>query len=105
MEKYFKVGEIVLLFPLYHEDWGDYVSEISAHIKCVLSYGDALIAEAIEQSDFEALITWNKKHFEGKIEVKVLTPKNTDIKNMKEIKCAESCGFENEGLPSPYPPE
>ncbi|MBS7637766.1 hypothetical protein KEJ49_02590 [Candidatus Bathyarchaeota archaeon] len=67
--------ELDILFPSYHEEWGDYVSNISAYIKRGLSYGDALVAEAIEQSGFELFITWNKKHFEGKIKVKVLTSK------------------------------
>lgn len=74
LEKYLKGREIVVLFPSYHEDWSDYVSGISAYIKRGLSYGDALIAEAIEQSEAEALITWNKRHFEGKLKVSVLTP-------------------------------
>ncbi|MEM3694246.1 MAG: hypothetical protein QXI39_09545 [Candidatus Bathyarchaeia archaeon] len=74
LEKYLKGREIVVLFPSYNEDWSDYVSGISAYIKRGLSYGDALIAEAIEQSEAEALITWNKRHFEGKLKVSVLTP-------------------------------
>lgn len=75
MERYLKSKEIFVIFPSYHEDWGKYVSNTSSYIKRGLSYGDALIAEAIEESDVEAFITWNKKHFEGKLKVKVFTPK------------------------------
>lgn len=74
LEKYLKGREITILFSAYHEDWGDYVSSIFAYVKRGFSYGDALVAEAVEQSEAEAFITWNKKHFVGKIKIGVLTP-------------------------------
>lgn len=74
MQKYLKGKEVKLLFPAYHDQWGDYVSAVISYIGKGLSYSDALIAEALEQSELEALITWNKKHFNGKIDLGVLTP-------------------------------
>lgn len=74
LEKYLKSREATVVFPSYHEDWGDYVSSVFGYIKRGFSYGDALIAQAIEQSEAEVFITWNKRHFDGKLKIKVLTP-------------------------------
>jgi len=74
LEKYLKGREIAIIFPSYHEDWGDYVSNMCTYVKRGFSYGDALIAEAVEQSEAEVCVTWNKKHFEGKIKIEALTP-------------------------------
>jgi len=74
LEKYLKSREIAILFASYHENWGDYVSRVFSYVKRGFSYGDALIAEAVEQSEAEVFITWNKKHFDGKLKIRVLTP-------------------------------
>ena len=74
LETYLKSREITVLFPSYHEDWGDYVSRVLGYIKRGFSYGDALIAQAVEQSEAEVFITWNKRHFDGKLNIRVLKP-------------------------------
>ena len=74
VEKYLRSREVEIIFPTYHEDWGDYVSALSAYVKRGFSYGDSLVAEAVEQTDAESFITWNKKHFEGRLKINVLTP-------------------------------
>jgi predicted nucleic acid-binding protein len=39
-----------------------------------LTWGDAVIVKAAEDYGAEAIITWNKKHFEDRAAIKVLTP-------------------------------
>mgnify|MGYP001126042357 CR=1 FL=1 len=50
------------------------VSSVTEYIKRGLSYGDAIIVEALEQSDIETFITWNRKHLDGKLNIKLVTP-------------------------------
>ena len=39
-----------------------------------LTWGDAVLLKAAEDYAVEAIITWNKKHFEGRTTIKTLTP-------------------------------
>ena len=39
-----------------------------------LTWGDAVLLETAEYYEVEAIITWNKKHFEGRTTIKTLTP-------------------------------
>ena len=39
-----------------------------------LTWGDAVLLQAAEDYAVEAIVTWNKKHFEGRTTIKVLTP-------------------------------
>mgnify|MGYP006304455915 CR=1 FL=1 len=39
-----------------------------------LTWGDAALVKAAEDYGVEAIITWNKKHFENRTMIKVLTP-------------------------------
>ena len=73
-DKYLRGKEFVIVFSGYHGDWGEYVSSVTEYIKRGLSYGDAIIVEALEQSDIETFITWNRKHLDGKLNIKLVTP-------------------------------
>lgn len=74
LDSYLKARDITVVFPEYKADWGDYVSGLISYVERGLSYGDALVAGAVERSPAEAFVTWNKRHFEGKLKVDVLTP-------------------------------
>ncbi len=39
-----------------------------------LTWGDAVLLKAAEDYAVEAIITWNKKHFEGRTAIRALTP-------------------------------
>jgi len=74
LENYLKSRDITVIFPEMESDWSERVSVVTDYIKRGFSYGDALVAEALEEVMVDTLVTWNKKHFNGKMKTKVLTP-------------------------------
>jgi len=74
MEKYLKSRDFLVIFPEMRVDWGEHISMLVDYVVRGLSYGDALIAEALEEAEVDILVTWNKKHFDGRVKAKVLTP-------------------------------
>ena len=75
LEAYLSGDELDVEFPPYPEDWGDFVELVINYLRRGLAFGDALVVLSSEAVGAETFITWNKKHFEGKIRAKVLTPK------------------------------
>jgi len=84
-ERYLRSKEILILFPEEVLDWAQYVTSILSYIRRGIPYGDAQIAQVIEQHNVEVLITWNIKHFKGKINAEVLSP----LEYLKEHKYEE----------------
>ncbi len=39
-----------------------------------MTWGDAVLLKTAEEYEVEAIVTWNKKHFEDRTTIKVLTP-------------------------------
>ena len=39
-----------------------------------MTWGDAVLLKTAEDYEVEAIITWNKKHFEGRTTIEILTP-------------------------------
>ena len=39
-----------------------------------MSWGDAVLLQTAEDYDTEVILTWNKKHFEGRTTIRILTP-------------------------------
>jgi predicted nucleic acid-binding protein len=39
-----------------------------------MSWGDAVLLQTAEDYDTEVILTWNKKHFEGRTAIRILTP-------------------------------
>ena len=39
-----------------------------------MTWGDAVLLKTAEDYDVEAIITWNKRHFEGRTAIEILTP-------------------------------
>lgn len=39
-----------------------------------MTWGDAVLLHTAEEHDVDAIVTWNKKHFEGRTAIHVLTP-------------------------------
>jgi len=74
IERYLAGAELRVEFPNYPEDWGEYVELLAEYLRRGFSYGDALVALAAEGVGAEVLVTWNKRHFSGKISAEVLTP-------------------------------
>ncbi|MHA1710331.1 MAG: hypothetical protein ACTSXJ_10980 [Candidatus Baldrarchaeia archaeon] len=72
---YLRSKDIKILFPPdVPRDWGEFASVVLNRIKSRMPYGGALIAEVVEQHPVQVFLTWNVKHFRGKIRAKVLTP-------------------------------
>jgi predicted nucleic acid-binding protein len=39
-----------------------------------MTWGDAVLLKTAEDYEVAAIITWNKKHFEGRTAIEILTP-------------------------------
>ena len=62
---------------LYWKKWlsmTDYILKTLSYIYRKMNLGDAQIAWILEEHNIDTLITWNKRHFEGKGSFSVLTP-------------------------------
>ena len=53
------------------------VSQLLGYISRRMSFGDALVACSVDMwaADAEAFVSWDARHFQGKIEVAALTPR------------------------------
>ncbi len=74
INRYLGGAELRVEFPRYPEDWGEFVEVLVGYLERGLSYGDALVAAAAEDLGAEILVTWNKRHFSGRISADVMTP-------------------------------
>ncbi|RLG51331.1 MAG: hypothetical protein DRN96_05560 [Thermoproteota archaeon] len=74
IERYLSGVEFEVKFPPVIEDWGRYVETMAEYVRRGLSYSDALIAFCVEAAGGELFITWNKRHFDGRLRARVLTP-------------------------------
>ncbi|MGQ4914809.1 MAG: hypothetical protein ACP6IU_08655 [Candidatus Asgardarchaeia archaeon] len=54
--------------------WGGFAKDLMTIINRKVHFSDALIIYTIESNDVDVFVTWNKKHFENKINCIVLTP-------------------------------
>ncbi len=65
-----------ILFPDIPSGWNEYCEKVFSYLRKGMSYGDAVIAWAIDEySDLiDSFVTWNKKDFEDRLEVVVYTP-------------------------------
>ena len=62
---------------LYWKHWPtlqQYISKTMDYISRGLSLGDAQISWICEENNVSLFLTWNKRHFEGKVKFEVLTP-------------------------------
>jgi len=72
-----------LITPLVDRFFDSFVQSTLDRILTRLDFQDALIANVAEEHNVEAIITWNTRHFIGKVRMPVLTPAewlNTHIK-------------------------
>ena len=65
-----------ILYPEPPVDWEEYCDKIFAYLEKGMSYGDSLIAWTLDENadQIDSFVTWNKKDFENRIKVPVLTP-------------------------------
>mgnify|MGYP000105985165 CR=1 FL=1 len=80
---YLRTKNVVILHPEYPPNWTSYIDRIVEYIAKGMHYGDALIAWVIDETTPAFFITWNVRHFKGKIRVEVLTPEEF-ISTIKE---------------------
>lgn len=80
MYQFDEVYSVTILEPrgLYTQLAGDWFEQFSASVLELLArrmtWGDAVLVQTAEEYGTDAIVTWNKKHFEGKTTVNVLTP-------------------------------
>lgn len=59
------------------DSWfADFVASITGCMARRATWGDAMVLLAAEQYQVDAIITWNKKHFEGRTAIPVYTPED-----------------------------
>lgn len=73
-ETYLRAKDVVILYPSMPLDWTSYIEKVSTYIAKGLHYGDSLIAWTLDDVSPRCFVTWNTKHFKGKINIEVLTP-------------------------------
>ena len=70
---------LTILYPRYtpiltSDFFEAFVQNTFARILAQFDFQDALIANIAEEHHVEAIITWNTRHFAGKVPIPVLTP-------------------------------
>jgi len=71
---YLRARNVAILIPPYPTDWTHFTEKICKYLAKKMHYGDALIAWAVDETRPSMFVTWNKKHFQNRMEVRVLTP-------------------------------
>ena len=84
LEKWFfrfeRVYRVTILPPKaeafsFFEDWFEgFLDGLFKRIGQKMSYGDAVLLKEAEDYRLAGIITWNKKHFEARTKIEVLTP-------------------------------
>lgn len=75
-----EVFDVQILEPqgLYTElaaDWFEgFMHTIFGLFERKVTWGDAALLQAAEEYEVDAIVTWNKKHFENRTTIEVLTP-------------------------------
>jgi hypothetical protein len=54
--------------------WQHQIEAVLARVERGIRLGDAIVLWTVESCGCESLITWNKRHFDGKTSVPVMTP-------------------------------
>jgi len=78
-EEYATAGNLTILYPPVelvstHRFWAEQTGALLSRIGRGFRLGDAAILWTVESTGCEVLITWNKRHYEGKTTIKVQTP-------------------------------
>lgn len=78
--EFYDIYQVKILQPkadgsILFEDWFDRCTdELFNWISKKMTYGDALLLKEAENYEVETIVTWNKKHFEERTEIKIQTP-------------------------------
>ena len=76
-----RASNINVLLPNFLS-FSEIIDESFKRIKKKMNFQDSLVLWVAEQNNVEYFITWNKKDFEGRTELKVLTPEEYfDLQN------------------------
>ena len=78
-EKYLTAVDIQVLYPVLRLDsltdyWAFHNEELMERIERGMRLGDAVVLWTVESAGCGELVTWNKRHFEGKTGLPVYTP-------------------------------
>lgn len=78
--EFYDVYQVKILQPkaegsILFEDWFDgFMDDIFNWISKRMTYGDAILLKEAEDYEVETIVTWNKRHFENRTEIKIQTP-------------------------------
>jgi len=78
-QQYLTAADVEVLYPDVRLDspveyWSFHNEVLMERIERGLRLGDAVILWAMESSGCDELVTWNKRHFEGKSHLPLFTP-------------------------------
>lgn len=69
---------VKVLYPKLEGDYlplSEFIEKVLKRITRGMRYGDAKILTVSEENYVDLIVTWNKKHYEGKTDIPILTPK------------------------------
>lgn len=77
--QYLTATDIKVLYPVVHLEssadyWAFHNQDLMERIERGLRLGDAVVLWAAETAACDEVVTWNKRHFEGKTSLTVYTP-------------------------------
>ncbi|MEM2134149.1 MAG: hypothetical protein Q6366_001240 [Candidatus Freyarchaeota archaeon] len=67
-----------MLYPKLEGDYlpfSTFIEKVLERISRGMRYGDAKIITVSEENYVDKIITWNKKHYQNKTDIPILTPK------------------------------
>lgn len=78
-QRYLTAADMQVLYPPVHlespaEYWAVHNEELMQRIMRGMRLGDAVVLWVAESVNCEAIVTWNKRHFDGKTSLQLYTP-------------------------------
>jgi len=78
-KQYLAAVDIQVLYPTVSlrspaDFWASHTEELMQRVERGMRLGDAVVLWVAEDTGCDALVTWNKRHFEGKTSLHLYTP-------------------------------
>ncbi|PKO20529.1 MAG: hypothetical protein CVU38_19665 [Chloroflexi bacterium HGW-Chloroflexi-1] len=78
-QRYLTAADMQVLYPAIHLEsladyWASHNEELMKRIERGMRLGDAVVLWVAESVNCNAVVTWNKRHFEGKTSLQLYTP-------------------------------
>ncbi|MCX7792355.1 MAG: hypothetical protein N2378_17100 [Chloroflexaceae bacterium] len=78
-QRYLTAADMQVLYPPVHlgslaDYWASHNEDLMQRIVRGMRLGDAVVLWVAESVNCEAIVTWNKRHFDGKTSLQLYTP-------------------------------